>query len=230
MDLLFTYHAEYQQFHEVDHETDQTVQQHGFRDIIARLLVVDTGLRALYENFEKCASGLLYWPEFSTLESRLDDAQLGKVFPISFHFPVFVVAQLVATYWATMMAVHHLLMWTYHNLSRFESSTTKTTDSVSTSNANGRHSAVSSAVRAREHSKIWKIMVWNICQSVEYFSKDSMGFSGQILMFTHLSGCKGCLESVPDSEDWSREIAWITDHIEKVQNKIDFPVDNLLGG
>jgi hypothetical protein len=226
IDVLFDYHAILQQFIKVSRETNKTVLQVGFREIIAMCLKVESALRGLYGNFEKSTSGMLYWPELSTLESRLDDARLGKVFPVSFHFPGFFVAQVVTTYWVGMMAVHHLLMSTYDKLAEIESSTalTSSTNSLPWPISAGN---VPSSLQSRVHSNNWTPMARNICQSVEYFLQDKMGFFGPLAIVTQLHGCKRNLESIP--EDWSRETSWIADIIARIQKKVDFPVNNLFG-
>ena len=226
IDVLFDYHAIVQQFNKVSHERNRTVLQISCREIVAKCLKIESALQGLYGNFEKSASGLLYWPELSTLESGLDNARLGKVFPISFHFPTFFVAQVVTTYWPGMMAVHHLLMSTYDKLAAIESSTalTSTTNSLPWPISAGN---VPFNLQSREHSNEWTSMTRNICQSVEYFLQDKMGISGPLAIVMHLSGCKRNLESI--LEDWSREISWMTDFIERIQKKVDFPVNNLFG-
>lgn len=220
IDVLFNFHSINQQFNDISHGTNQTVLQVGFREIIAKCLKVESALRGLYGNFEKSASGLLYWPELSTLESSPDDARLGKVFPVSFHFPAFFVAQVVTTYWVGMMAVHHLLMLTYDKLAEIESSAAFTSTTSSLPN-------VPSNLRSREHSNEWKAMTRNICQSVEYFLQDKMGISGPLAILAQLCGCKRNLENVP--EDWSREISWMADFIERIQKKVYFPINGLFG-
>jgi hypothetical protein len=229
LDPLFDVPAIYQQSDELSHETDQILLQDGFRSIIAKCLKVEYALRSLYENFEKSASGPLYWPELSTLESPLDDTSSGKVFPVSFHFPAFFVAQVSTTYWSGMMAVHHQLMYAYNKLAAIESSTTSSSINDvllrQTSAGNGIYSVVPSDLRSREHSDKWKSMVKNICQSVEYYLQDKMGWPGPISILPLLGGCKSCLESIP--EDWSREIGWITETIGRVVKKFDFPVSGV---
>jgi hypothetical protein len=227
---LFNFRAVLQQSDEISHETNPTVLQDGFLDNIAKCLKVESAFRGLYENFEKSVSGPLYWPELSTLESRLDDPRLGKVFPVSFHFPTFFVAQLMTTYWSCTMAVHHQLRYSYDKLAAIESSTAlaSTTGSLlwPTSTDNGLHSAVPSDLRSREHSNKVETLATNICQSVEYFLQDKMGGLGPLVLFTSLRECKNCLESVP--KDWSREISWITDFVEQIQKKFTFPVNKIV--
>jgi hypothetical protein len=152
--------------------------------------------------------------------------QLGKVFPVSFHFAAFFVAQFVITYWAGMLAVHYLLMSTYDKLAQIEPSKvlTSTLNSCSLPTATG---SLSPSLLSCEHSNQWKLMVKNICQSVEYFLQDRMGISGPLTMIAPLRGCKRDLGST--RENWNREISWMTDCLALIRKKLDFPVDNIFG-
>lgn len=226
-DHMFAIPAIHQQSDGLSRETDQTVLQDGHRGVIAKCLKVESELRSLFETFEQSASGPLYWPELSTLESHLDDVRLGKVYPVSFHFAAYSVAQVNTTYWSAMMTIHHQLMYTYNKLAAMEFSTQSagsTTDDDPESVTVGLvfHSAVPSAMRAREHSDIWKTMARNICQSVEYYLT---GWVGPVYLLPLLWGCKSCLEST--HEDWSREISWIVDMMGRIMKKFDFPISSV---
>ena len=229
-DGLLDLPAIFRQFDKLSQETNQTVLQDGFRDIIEKCLKVESAWRGLYGNFETSVPGPLYWPELSTLESPLDDTNSGKVFPISFHFPSFVIAQFVTSYWSCMMAVHWQLTYTYDKLAATQSSTAfiSTTDSLSwsTSTGNGLYSTIPFDLRSGEHDSKWKTMVKNICQSGEYFLQDQMGGLGLMSMLTLLRGCNGVLETV--AKEWSREISWITNFMERIQKKFNWPITTFL--
>ena len=226
---LFEFRAILKQSDELSHETNQAVRQDGFLENTAKCLKVESAFQGLYENFEKFISGPLYWPELSTLESPLDNTRSGKVFPISFHFPTFLIAQFMTMYWSCMMVVHHQLRYSYDKLAAIESSTalTSTTDSLlwPTSAGNEFYSAVPSELRSREHSNKVETLARNICQSIEYFLQDKMGGLGPLFEHTSLSEYKNCLESV--HQDCSREISWITDLMERMQQKYSFPVNKI---
>lgn len=230
-DLLFDLLLIYQQFDGLCHEIDQILLRDGFHDIIVKLLKVESALRAFYVNFARSVSGPLYWSEFSTFESRVDDRRLGKVFPISFHFPTFLVAQVITTYWSSMMAVHNQLSRTYEKLADIETSTTSngTTDSLPQPiYADGGHySSVPSDRLSRDHGNIWKTMARNVCQSVEYFSQDKMGWLGRFYILSLLAGCNICFGSVP--EDCSRESSWVYESMVRTKKLLNLPETNLLG-
>jgi hypothetical protein len=221
-DLLFEYQVILQQVNDLPQGASQIVLCHIFRDAIAKSLKVESAMRAVYKNFEQSVSGMLYWPDFSTLESPLDDdTQLGKLFPISFHFPVFFVAQVVTMYWSGMVAVHFLLMYTYAKIPALESIET------SPSTLEDPLRPTSAGMRSFEHSKEWLSMGRNICQSVEYFLQDKLGVAGLVGILAHLRGYKSCLDNFGDER--SREIAWIAERIERIQKKFDFPVNDIFG-
>lgn len=230
IDVLFGYHAVLQQFETQCHKLQSTMLQPALSETITKCLAINTALRALYSSFEKSTGGPLYWPELSTIESRLDDASSGKVFPISFHFPAFLVAQLVTTYWAGVMAVQHLLMSTYDKLAQVES----LPEAASNSFSNGMPPLPIStgdgyALRSSlQHRIEWTNMVKNICQSAEYFLQDQMGVSGPLAIISHLLGCRRNLKEVSE-EGWSREVGWMTEVIERMQKMVGFPVDTLFG-
>jgi hypothetical protein len=229
-DALFDLPAILKQLDEISHEENQTALQDGFRDIIAKFLKVESTMEGLYRNFENSVSGPLYWSELSTLESHLDDETLGKVFPVSFHFPAFVVAQVVTTYWSGIMAVHHNLMFTYDKLASIESSTAFTSAAgsplSSTTDSSSLNSVVPSYLRSHEHRNTWVSMVRNICQSAEYFLQDQMGELGSLTVLTLLSGCISCFGSSPDT--CNREVSWIIDVMEEIKRKFRLPLRNLL--
>ena len=94
-------------------EPDPVVRRRLCVTIITRASKVESVIRKVFQKFKASVSGPLYWPEMSTLESTTDDLELGKVFPISFHFPTFSVAQMLTTYWSSVLTVNFYLACTY---------------------------------------------------------------------------------------------------------------------
>jgi hypothetical protein len=64
---------------------------------------IDAKLRRFYEELERTSLGPLYWPELSKDENPADDAELGKVFPVAFHFLNPRMAHICMLYWATLV-------------------------------------------------------------------------------------------------------------------------------
>lgn len=229
-DAFFAIAAIIQQFDELSHETSLNLLRDGYRTILAKLLNVESALRGLNGNFEKSLSGPLYWAELSTFESLQDDAKLGKLFPVSFHFPAFVVAQFIVTYWSGMMAAHNHIMYTYNKLAEIESRIALTRV-ISNSRLLepaivGNYQTVSFDLQSRKHGEIWVTMAKNICQSAEYFLQNKMGELGSFYMLTLLSGCNSCWKS--DVGNWSREISWVAETMDRIKSDAHLPLDNLL--
>jgi len=177
---------------------------------------VESVLQDLHANFSKSVSGPLYWPELSTLESRLDDEKSGKFFPISFKFPSFSIALTVATYWSNMMVIHNQLSHAYDRLK------------LLTPTENGSHLTIASVQQIRERDSTWQTMAKNVCQSLEYFLHDNMGSFSHMSILALLSGCYSCFGNAPG--DWSREMGWISDSLQKIKKRLGLPAGNLLGG
>ena len=60
--------------------------------VVNRCWRIDFELGRFYQDFENGNPGPLHWPELSTEANLADDAELGKVFPVAFHFPNLMVA------------------------------------------------------------------------------------------------------------------------------------------
>lgn len=202
----------------------------GLHDIIEKYSEIDAVLQRLYANFDQSISGPLYWAALSTLDSCLDNDKHGKAFPVSFHFPNFSIALIVATYWSNMMVVHIQLMYAYAKLAAIKSPETipdETHDTQGSTSADKRtYEAVQFYQRSREHASKWTTMAKNICQSGEYFMQDNMGAHGALYIITLLSGCYSCFRNAPG--DWSREINWITEFMCRIKKKVNLPSRNLL--
>jgi hypothetical protein len=218
------------QFDAVAQETDHTKLRAGLHDIIEKYSEIDTVLQRLYANFDQSVSGPLYWAALSTLDSCVDNDQHGKAFPVSFHFPNFSIALIVATYWSNMMVVHIQLMYVYAKLAAVESpediSGGAQDTQCSTAADSKSYEAMQFYERSREHASKWTTMAKNICQSGEYFMQDNMGAHGALSIITLLSGCYSCFENSPS--DWSREINWIAEYMCRIKKKVNLPSRNLL--
>ncbi|KFY40914.1 hypothetical protein V494_03269 [Pseudogymnoascus sp. VKM F-4513 (FW-928)] len=80
----------------------------------------DAAMRALYAELEASVDGPLFWPELSTLDNPADDAQTGKLFPVSYHFANFRVAKICELYWAICIILWGGLFHLYHALAIME--------------------------------------------------------------------------------------------------------------
>jgi hypothetical protein len=196
--------------------------------IIEEYMKIIASLQTLYGVFESSISGPLYWSELSTLESPLDDPISGKLFPVSFYFPSFSVAQLITTYWTAVMVCHLHLMHIYNKLAKAKSLLSKDSMLDLQSAGHKLSSADSLHLLAQENSEKWSGMARNICQSIRYYTQDEMGGLGLITALSMLYSCHSCMDNVP--EQWTREMGWVVDFIKQVEGKLDFPVGRVLLG
>jgi len=214
--MLFHLPAIFGQFDAVSRERDQNVLRAGLYEVVAKFLEIESGLQGFYESFSRSVSGPLYWPALSTLESRVDDEESGKLFPVSFQFPSFSVALPVITYWSNSMVLHNQLGHAYDRLKML------------TPCDDGSFPALPSAQVPCDGGRKWEVMAKNICQSVEYFSQDCMGSLGPLTILSFLTGCYSCFGNA--AGDWSREMRWISDSMLQVKRRLRFPTGNLLEG
>ncbi|KAH8897891.1 hypothetical protein GQ53DRAFT_837646 [Thozetella sp. PMI_491] len=173
----------------------------GLRDVISKCLTIDFSLRQLYDGLQRSIASPLYRAELSTLSSRADDEKLGKVFPVSFHFTGFHVAQAVTTYWSSLISVHYQLMSTYRRAATLETSL----------------SPAYCEERTRFHADEWRRAARNTCQAAEYMSQKSMGELGSISIVTFLRACKMCF-MIDVGYDWGREIRWVEEQIDRMED------------
>ncbi len=192
--------------------TDPHMLANGYRNCIKRLREVDSALRDRYADFQTSAwSGPLYWPELSTLDSELDDPISGKLFPISFRFPTYTVAQCVTMYWGGVLATDYPLMDACGKLAALEP---------------GVDAAAQNRKRSDMYRTEWTTMAKNICQSTEYFMAEEMGGMGSMHMLSLLRGTQSCYQT--SAENWSNEISWIASMMERLQKRFSFSVDEVL--
>ncbi|KAH8660227.1 hypothetical protein BX600DRAFT_513850 [Xylariales sp. PMI_506] len=232
-DQLLSIPPIHRQYDELRFENNINVLRDGLLEIIAKFRVINSKLRSIYRDFEISVSGPLYSPELSKIDSRLDNAELGKVYPVSLYFPAFYVAQFTCTYWSAVMAVEIQLDEIYFRLAAAaeppislsappsdagDSDPSQPFAATTSDGGNSGHfSAAECDRRAREHSATWKTMARNICQSTEFFLQPQYGGVGALTMLSFLGGCISCMQNSP--QEWSREIAWILDWIIDIKSR-----------
>lgn len=195
---------------------------------------VDGDLERWRARFEASICGPLYWPEFSTVDSAADNPALGKLFPVTFRFPSFAVAQAMQTYWAAQIAVRHRLSELYSQLRDIAARAARLGDVPPCTCDGGREEAHSSTMETaaaiclshsapdvlvpprqlhRLESK--ETVARKICQSVEYTLQDSMGSLGYMVTVPPLVTVLAYSQAF--DEDWSRERVWIGEVIARIQ-------------
>ena len=95
--------------------------------IVDRCWKIEAELRQLFTDFENGNPGPLYWPELSTAVNPADDAKLGKVFPVAFHFPNLMTAYTcMILYWASLILLWAVLSHVYQLLGALKVDNTAT--------------------------------------------------------------------------------------------------------
>ncbi|KAJ5673599.1 C6 zinc finger domain protein [Penicillium longicatenatum] len=105
-------------------DQNNTLLQAALDTVRLECLGIHAALQTLYDEFEQTISGPLYWPELSTLELKgtPNNDEQPTLFPVSFHFSNFLVAQFLVTYWSAMMLLHRQLATTYHQMAAVDGS------------------------------------------------------------------------------------------------------------
>ena len=209
-DLYFDMSAAMQQSNAIFSTLNQSISQEPLRNIITKLVQLDSDFRKCRDGFQNSTSGSLYWAQLSIVENCTDDPSNGKLFSVSYHFPSFFIGQLMVMYWNAMVLVHLHLSVAYDILAKLNPS----------SSSDGTFSI--------KHDAIWRSMVDNLCKSAEYFSKETIGGLGPMTIFPYLYGAKLCLERRPASAGSDRHVRWISDCVQKMLIQFHFPVKNML--
>ncbi|OAQ65323.1 C6 zinc finger domain-containing protein [Pochonia chlamydosporia 170] len=212
LDALFEMPAVLRQWDAVSHESNDAVIQHKCAAILDRCNELDADLQNWYVEYEQSWSGPLYQTAFCTLKSQFDNDELGKVFPISYHFPVFTIGYVLITYWSGMMVVHNIAMAAQYKLAYVASMSPSGT--------------LSACAAAKEHTDIWLDMVRNMCQSVEYFMGQETGRIGPTTAMGIMQGCMASLSGEP--ELWGRERGWIVEMMGRIGKRLNLPRHDIL--
>jgi hypothetical protein len=73
---------------------------------------IDADLDLWYKDLEEKSPGPLYWPKFSVDEDPTSDSELGKLFPVAYHFVDVRMAHVVTLFWTTqLILVRIFLQW-----------------------------------------------------------------------------------------------------------------------
>lgn len=79
---------------------------------------LESDLGHWFANLKATSPGPLYFPKLSTLDSVVDNAELGKLFPVAFHFPAFIAGQNMVYFWVALMSVQAHLHFTHRTLAQ----------------------------------------------------------------------------------------------------------------
>jgi hypothetical protein len=202
--------------------------------IVDRCWKIEAELRQLFTDFENENPGPLYWPKLSTIVNPADDAVLGKVFPVAFHFPSLRTAATCMIYWATLIPLWAVLSHVYQLLGTLKVHNTTATDSPSDARChggNGNHDAcscegTSPTPRTTPFDMNQLLPVdpridvlaasRNICQSLEYCMQEEMKGLGPAVTAVPLMAV---IHILPNFPHCSRELAWAKALSEKFSEK-----------
>lgn len=188
---------------------------------------IELAVHEWFDRFRSTVPGPLYHPELSKMDSFVNSSDSGKLFPVAFRFPAFVVGQNLIYYWVALMSVYAHLCLTYAILvdlltileSMGRSNLTCTcNDDTGTGAGAGTEDQAAAALclqhftmkllPALDHRQRWpRVIAYNICQSVEYFMQDELRGFGPASILPPLVLVRGFWTHAPG--DWSREMAWV---------------------
>ena len=180
-------------------------------------------LEEWFDDFNATVDGPLYHPKLSTIESVVDSPEQGKLFPVAFHFPTFIVGQNLLYYWVALMNIHAHLCFTYLIITQFLT----TLEAMDRNHLPCICQGVDSSPLCLQHCSIrlfpalgyreeWpRTTAYNICQSVEHLLlRKKRGF-GPASVLPALALVKGFWKHAPG--DWTREIAWVDDMLDRIR-------------
>jgi hypothetical protein len=200
--------------------------------IVDRCWKIEAELRQLFTDLENRNPGPLYWPELSTAVNPADDAELGKVFPVAFHFPNLVTAFTCMIYWASLILLWAVLSHVYQLLGALKVHNTATNSSADAGD-NSSHDACSREDKppTPQHTTTQFDMSQllpvdpridvlaasrNICQSLEYCMQKEMKGLGPTITVIPLMAV---IDILPNFPHCNRELAWAKALREKFNEK-----------
>lgn len=204
-------------------------------EIIDRCWKMDAKLSQFYKELEKKSLGPLYWPELSNEENPSDDIQLGKVFPVAFHFLNPRTAHICMLYWATLIILWSGLSYMYKILATMRvdeilkniahycdenCSIASSKDAICKRKDQARKLRLAFSdlehLPPLEHRRDVVSIGRNICQSLEYCLLAEPRRLGPGLAYFPL---KVAIEAFNDYPNCSRELLWAKSAMEKVSGR-----------
>ena len=197
---------------------------------------IDAKLQQWYKELQGRSLGMLYWPMLSVVENPTDDPELGKVFPVAFHFSNLVTAETCLLYWTTQIMLWSGLSFLYGLLATIEMeedafghlvNSNKYTclkhktssDNCGSKNETDTPRSIKFDMRhlpPLEHRLDLVSPARNICQSVEYCMQDKMREVGLAVTSFPLRTVTDVLKDYPDCH---REVLWARAVLERANYK-----------
>ncbi|KAK3375657.1 hypothetical protein B0T24DRAFT_676581 [Lasiosphaeria ovina] len=184
--------------------------------------MIENALDEWFVRFKATVPGALYHPELSKIDSLADNPDSGKLFPVAFRFPSFVIGQNVLYSWVAKLTLHAHLCFTYEILER----SLGILDALGRSNFSCTCDAGAEPLCLRHftmhllpplgHRSQWpRETAYNICQSVEYFMENPVRALSPASVLPALAVVKGFWKHAPGN--WSREILWTDSRLEIIR-------------
>jgi hypothetical protein len=187
--------------------------------IISRCWEVDAKMQEIYRELETSTLGPLYWPEFSTLDNPADDSELGKVFPVAFHFLNLRMAGTCILYWALCIILWSGLTSLYSIIAKAGlengSIATATSEDDSSDGLSPETFDIKQLPPLQHRADITEL-IWNICQSFEFCMQDEMRSMGPSTILFPLQIALGHLKARPQNP---RELSWAAAALEMIYER-----------
>jgi hypothetical protein len=166
-------------------------------------LSLNRQLLAWNERLENQGHSQLYWAVPSCAHSPADDPVLGRVFPLAFHFPSLLVAQLLLLYWAMLILLYRTIQDIQKWLQRQVTSGTETHHSFGLQDSDSREEYPDDGSCPSNDGIA--LLAGNISQSIEYCYRTANGTHGPQLTIFPLWVAQCFYRSQADR---GRELAW----------------------
>ncbi|KAF5965783.1 hypothetical protein FBULB1_12043 [Fusarium bulbicola] len=182
------------------------------------LLALDGQLNQWFESYQYTYP-TLYWPELSTASSSTDSEDLGRLYPVSFQFPSYHVAETMVLYWTVQTLIHASIS---SLCTRLIHSETKDTTGLSGNDRSGKDDDYTYIIDMQHIVQSSHFMLWPetsaryICQSVQYFLQEEFRGMGAGVVLSPLLVVKVCLSR--SARNISREIEWIDEAIGRIEH------------
>ena len=197
---------------------------------------IDAELEQLYTHLENSFPGPLFWPELSIMEDPADDGEMGKLFPVAFHFCHLRIAMIMTLYWATLCMSWHGMGLLYgvvadcsvecKDVDALQTRPSLLLDGLRNSSADcpcKTDSTVScsntfdvSKLPPLAHRTDFAAPGKNVCQAVEYCLQPEMLVSGPSSILAPLGIVVGTLQTY---ERYRREVAWGNGIFKKIEKE-----------
>ena len=188
---------------------------HEMLKMVNRCWKIDADLEEVFSKLEASTLGPLYWPELAKGIGSIEDEELGKIFPVAFHFLNLKMSYTMMMYWGTALILWSGLCQLYQAIYKLDLDSQdidcfclrcdkSKSDADNEADAH-LHKFDISSLPPLEHRANFPSLARNICQSVEYCMQESMG---QVGAFSAAAPLAIALDNLRNLPGCSREAAW----------------------